>query len=67
MSGPTNAPLPVAHNNYDPHNEQVFRSTVGDELTSISDRVLRNEEKKSKPGSLALRRFQFMFMGGGNV
>tara|TARA_R110000803_G_scaffold167537_4_gene230815 strand:+ start:2128 stop:2325 length:198 start_codon:yes stop_codon:yes gene_type:complete len=59
--------IPIADREYSQLNEQTMRNSVEQELQDVSVRIRRNESKQTKSGTLAIRRFQFMFMGGGNV
>ena len=59
--------VPVAPAEYRQLDEQSMRSALEHELEDMQSEISRNESKQSKPGTLAIRRFQFMFMGSGNV
>lgn len=59
--------IPVAEREYKQLNEQTMRNAVEQELQDLSSHVEQNENKLTKDGTLALRRFQFMFLGSGNV
>lgn len=59
--------IPLAQREYDQYNEQTTRNSIEQELQDLSNTVTLNETKKNKDGSLALRRYQFMFLGKGNV
>lgn len=59
--------IPLATREYEQYNEQTTRNSIEQELQDLSNQVNLNETKKNKDGSLALRRYQFMFMGSGNV
>lgn len=56
--------LPISPGEYEVNNEQTMRRTVEQYVSNLRDDVKTNEDKKSKPGSLAIRRFQFLLMGG---
>ena len=56
-------PLPVASGQYDAENEQISRRTIENSFQDLEAKVDGNTSKKSKPSSLALRRFQFLLMG----
>ena len=56
-------PLPVASRQYDAENEQISRRTIENSFQDLENKVDGNTNKKSKPSSLALRRFQFLLMG----
>lgn len=55
--------LPIATRDYDLSNEQTMRRTVEQAYSELRNDVASNELQKSKPSTLALRRFQFMLMG----
>lgn len=55
--------LPIAPTEYDEQNENRMRRNVEISLRRIETNISSNERKKTAAGSLALRRFQFMFMG----
>ena len=57
--------IPLASQEYDMINEQNMRNAVEQEIQDLSTEVVRNENKKTKDGTLALRRFQFLTMGSG--
>lgn len=55
--------IPIAQNEYSFSNESVMRRSVEQYLQDLRLDVSSNESKKSKEGSLAVRRFQFLTMG----
>ena len=57
------APLPVARTEYDQRNENDTRKTIEISLANADNEILVAKTQSDKTGSLALRRFQFMFMG----
>ena len=57
------APLPVARLEYDQRNENDTRKTIEISLSNADNEILVAKTQSDKTGSLALRRFQFMFMG----
>lgn len=59
------AVLPNPTPEYDPQEESQFRADVEDALDDSTDNLSSVEEVKTKAGSLALRRFQFLLMGAG--
>lgn len=59
--------IPLAPDEYDKFSDQNMRNAVEQELQDLSSEITRNESKKTKEGTLAIRRFQFMFLGSGNV
>jgi len=62
-----NRPLPVAQSQYDSINEQTTRRTVELNQQDTETRLDAAISKTDKLSSLALRRFQFLLMGAGNV
>jgi hypothetical protein len=62
-----NRPLPVAQLQYDSTNEQTTRRTVELNQQDTETRLNAAISKTDKLSSLALRRFQFLLMGAGNV
>jgi len=64
MKSPESPNLPVASQEYVYQNEQTMRRTTEQYLQDLRTDVVTNQDKKGKQGSLALRRFQFLLMGG---
>jgi len=58
------ANLPIAPPEYYRDNEQTMRRTLEQHLNTMRDDIQNNELKKDKNSSLAIRRFQFLLMGG---
>ena len=56
-------PLPVPAPEYDVSNEAITRRTVEQALEQIENAVELAKTQGDKPGSLAMRRFQFLLMG----
>ena len=56
-------PLPVPAPEYDVANEAITRRTVEQALDQIENDVELAKTQGDKPGSLAMRRFQFLLMG----
>lgn len=65
MSFKHRAILPEAPREYDPVEEDRFRSVVSEAFDRSTDDASSIETIDRKPGSLALRRFQFLLMGAG--
>ncbi len=55
--------LPTATAVYDVNNEQTARRTVEQYMGDLREDVVGLEEQTSAPGTLALRRHQFLLMG----
>lgn len=58
------ANLPTAPDELEPEEEQVMRRTVEQYMASLHDDVSDQQNQTSAPSSLALKRFQFLLMGG---
>ena len=56
-------PLPVPTPEYDVNNEATTRRTIEQALDQIENDVNIAKTQGDKPGSLAMRRFQFLLMG----
>ena len=56
-------PLPVPAPEYDVANEAITRRTLDQALDLIENDVELAKTQGDKPGSLAMRRFQFLLMG----
>ncbi len=56
-------PLPVPTPDYDVNNEATTRRTIEQALDQIENDVNLAKTQGDKPGSLAMRRFQFLLMG----
>ena len=56
-------PLPVPAPEYDVANEAITRRTLEQALDLIENDVELAKTQGDKPGSLAMRRFQFLLMG----
>ena len=56
-------PLPVPAPEYDVNNEAITRRTLEQALDQIENDVELAKTQGDKPGSLAMRRFQFLLMG----
>tara|TARA_A100001515_G_scaffold95729_1_gene76805 strand:+ start:2160 stop:2354 length:195 start_codon:yes stop_codon:yes gene_type:complete len=56
-------PLPVPTPEYDVNNEATTRRTIEQALDQIENDVNLAKTQGDKPGSLAMRRFQFLLMG----
>tara|TARA_R100000808_G_C2092483_1_gene112363 strand:- start:46 stop:243 length:198 start_codon:yes stop_codon:yes gene_type:complete len=56
-------PLPVPLPDYDSQNESLTRRTVEFALDQLETDVDLAKTQGDKPGSLAMRRFQFLLMG----
>ncbi len=56
-------PLPVPAPEYDVANEAITRRTLEQALDQIENDVELAKTQGDKPGSLAMRRFQFLLMG----
>ena len=56
-------PLPVPTPGYDVNNEATTRRTIEQALDQIENDVNLAKTQGDKPGSLAMRRFQFLLMG----
>ena len=56
-------PLPVHAPEYDVANEAITRRTLEQALDLIENDVELAKTQGDKPGSLAMRRFQFLLMG----
>lgn len=63
MRTPQTIRLPSADAGYSANSEQVMRRTVEQGMQDLRSDVVDVRDKKTGPGSLALRRFQFMLMG----
>jgi hypothetical protein len=60
---PQSVNLPIATPEYSSWDEQASRRTTEQYIESLRSDIEDNELKKSSPGSLALRRYQFLLMG----
>ena len=56
-------PLPVPLQEYNVQNEAITRRTLEFALDQIENDVDLAKTQADKPGSLAMRRFQFLLMG----
>jgi len=56
-------PLPIPRVEYDSNNEAITRRTIEQALDQIENDVNLAKTQGDKPGSLAMRRFQFLLMG----
>ena len=56
-------PLPVPTPDYDVNTEATTRRTIEQALDQIENDVNLAKTQGDKPGSLAMRRFQFLLMG----
>tara|TARA_Y100000114_G_scaffold30786_1_gene26381 strand:+ start:2410 stop:2604 length:195 start_codon:yes stop_codon:yes gene_type:complete len=56
-------PLPVPTPDYNVNNEATTRRTIEQALDQIENDVNLAKTQGDKPGSLAMRRFQFLLMG----
>ena len=56
-------PLPVPAPEYDVANEAITRRTLEQALDLIENDVELAKTQGDKPGSLAMRRFQFLLIG----
>ena len=56
-------PLPVPAPEYDVANEAITRRTLEQALDLIENDLELAKTQGDKPGSLAMRRFQFLLMG----
>ena len=56
-------PLPVPTPDYDVNNDATTRRTIEQALDQIENDVNLAKTQGDKPGSLAMRRFQFLLMG----
>jgi len=63
MSQLKNTPLPLASPEYDVSNEARTRRELEFSLQAISNELDVAKTQADKPGSLAMRRFQFLLMG----
>ena len=58
------ANLPTAPEELDPEEEQVMRRTAEQFMAGLHDDITDQQNQTSAPSSLALKRFQFLLMGG---
>lgn len=58
--------LPVPTQEYNIRDQSQVRRVMEIEIQATNNDIARNELKKTKEGTLALRRFQFMLMGAPN-
>jgi len=56
--------LPIAHAEYDSDNEYVTRRSIEQYYAALRDDIQTSTDKTDKVASLALRRHQFLLMGG---
>jgi len=63
MAQQRNQPLPVPTQEYDQQNEALTRRNLELALQTISNDIDLAKTQGDKPGSLAMRRFQFLLMG----
>jgi hypothetical protein len=56
-------PLPIAKNNYNFTDEQIFRNALERELQDIRDDMEAIEMVRTKTSSLSFRAKQFLLMG----
>ena len=56
-------PLSIPRVEYDSDNEAITRRTIEQALDQIENDVNLAKTQGDKPGSLAMRRFQFLLMG----
>lgn len=64
MRTPQTVNLPVTTNEFDVHDQQTMRRTVEHYLASIRNDILEVRDGTDKEASLAMRRHQFLLMGG---
>lgn len=67
MAGRIPLTLPVPSNEYDRFNEALTRRSLELEIQELRSEVLRAKLQSDSPGSLAMRKFQFLLMGAKNV
>ena len=63
MTARRNTPMPLPRQEYDYENEAVFRRTIEFTFQTVENDVQLAKTQGDKDGSLAMRRFQFVFMG----
>jgi hypothetical protein len=66
MAGRIPLTLPIAQPGYDAYNESLTRRTLELEMQEMRSEILRAKTQADSPGSLAMRRFQFLLMGAKN-
>ena len=64
MRSAQNIKLPSAGDEYSAHNERIMRRTAEQAFEDLRTDVVANRNKSDGSASLALRRFQFLLMGG---
>jgi hypothetical protein len=64
MRTPQTIKLPSAEMTYRQNDEQVMRRTAEQAMENLRSDIHDNMTKSNTVGSLALRRFQFLLMGG---
>jgi hypothetical protein len=63
MAEQRSTPLPVPLREYNQENEALTRRNLEFSLQTISNDIELAKTQGDKPGSLAMRRFQFLLMG----
>jgi len=63
MAEQRSTPLPVPLREYNQENEALTRRNLELSLQTISNDIELAKTQGDKPGSLAMRRFQFLLMG----
>jgi len=56
--------LPIVAIEYDVNNQRVISRTIEQAFDDLRLDVINNRDTNSKPSSMALRRHQFLLMGG---
>ena len=64
MRSAQNLKLPSAANDYSAPNERIMRRTAEQQFEDLRGDIVANTNKSTSTASLALRRFQFLLMGG---